>query len=263
LHWILLAAGISRSELAIVAALPRRLVDEVIHGRRADMQVSTLLALARTLSCPADWLAGITHTPPRPGPIRRAFARLRPPSPPRARRRASRRYTEIRSVWAPVKPLAIEAPSAAVAAAVSRGPRPGTTQTRGLGERLAQVLADAGIAQAAFARVAGLHPSLVYDVCHERRTNIFVRQLAAIVRCLGCSTAWLLGLGGDPPRKEAVLEVFAMAGGGRLRSAEASGGGFSDVPMTDAGCRSDAPACEFSRPVSTLEDRDLSSTNRT
>ena len=163
-------------------------------------------------------------------------------------------------MWAPVKPLALEAP---VAAAGSRGPRPGTTQTRGLGERLAQVLADAGIAQPAFARVAGLHPSLVYDVCHCRRTNILVRQLEVIVRCLGCSTAWLLGLDGDPPQRESVLQAFAMAGGGLQRSAEACGDGFSHTPITDAGCRDDAPACEFSRPVSTREHRALASTKRT
>lgn len=73
LRLTLRAAGISQSALAQVSGLNITHINDICRGRRVNVNVRSLIALADTLGCTVDWLLGRTEPGPLPAAVRQAI----------------------------------------------------------------------------------------------------------------------------------------------------------------------------------------------
>ena len=73
LRLTLRAAGISQSALARVSGLNITHVNDICRGRRANVNVRSVIALADALGCTVDWLLGRTGPGPTPTAVRHAI----------------------------------------------------------------------------------------------------------------------------------------------------------------------------------------------
>ena len=73
LQLTLAAARVSQAEIARVAGLDAKHLNDLCQGRRKNVSAQTVYALATALGCTSDWLLGLTNVGPAPMAVRQSI----------------------------------------------------------------------------------------------------------------------------------------------------------------------------------------------